>query len=600
MPKSSFTHNANSNPCSNTHIVNFNNNSTGNLVSYIWDFGDGTSSNAINPQKIYNAAGTYVVTLTVINATNCSSTSTKTIVLLPKITAAFSLSSLSQCLANNSFTFRSLANVDSFKVNYFWNLGDGTTSTSSSVIKSYSNPGTYTVSLTVINVSLGCVDVMTRSITVYPKPSASLTSSGNICQGNTFVINTSLTGTPPFQLTYTDGVNSYNISNINANIYGISVSPTANTTYQITSLIDANCVASPVDLSNSKSVVTVTPITITKQPDTLQLICVGNKITLEASINTTANYSLQWQKNSTNILGATSNILNINSATLTDNGIYRLAIIMPCGTVYTKEAKVVVEPQPAPPAFTPLVGYCRNETAKALEASGNYLRWYTVETGGIAQIIAPIPNTSVIGTQQFWVSNSNSSNSCESPRYLITVKVSEPPTLSVSVIGSLALLPTQSVQLIANTATTNTVKWYKNGVYVGPSPNNSIILTIQDTGIYVAEAMNTEGCKKLSQEYIVKKRADVAPSSISNNLILYPNPASTKVTAYFDNPLNQDAQVRLVNMWGQVLQIKTVKFTMPFQRIDFIIGNLKADIYAIEIINEKGFTTARNLFIKAN
>jgi PKD repeat protein len=36
-----------------------------NIVSYLWDFGDGTNSTMANPTHIYSAVGNYTVTLTV-------------------------------------------------------------------------------------------------------------------------------------------------------------------------------------------------------------------------------------------------------------------------------------------------------------------------------------------------------------------------------------------------------------------------------------------------------------------------------------------------------------------------------------------------------
>lgn len=43
------------------------------IVSYFWDFGDGTYSNAENPTHIYQSSNIYDVTLKVTNACNCSS-----------------------------------------------------------------------------------------------------------------------------------------------------------------------------------------------------------------------------------------------------------------------------------------------------------------------------------------------------------------------------------------------------------------------------------------------------------------------------------------------------------------------------------------------
>ncbi len=46
----------------------------GQALSYLWDFGDGTTSTASNPAKIYTVAGTYTATLTVRDPQNASST----------------------------------------------------------------------------------------------------------------------------------------------------------------------------------------------------------------------------------------------------------------------------------------------------------------------------------------------------------------------------------------------------------------------------------------------------------------------------------------------------------------------------------------------
>lgn len=43
-------------------------NTSKNADSYIWQFGDGTSSNEANPIKTYNTMGSYTVTLTAINS----------------------------------------------------------------------------------------------------------------------------------------------------------------------------------------------------------------------------------------------------------------------------------------------------------------------------------------------------------------------------------------------------------------------------------------------------------------------------------------------------------------------------------------------------
>ena len=56
--------------------VNFRDRSSGNIVSRLWDFGDGETSNSENPSHAYSTPGNYTVSLTVTDA-NGSSTETK-------------------------------------------------------------------------------------------------------------------------------------------------------------------------------------------------------------------------------------------------------------------------------------------------------------------------------------------------------------------------------------------------------------------------------------------------------------------------------------------------------------------------------------------
>jgi PKD repeat protein len=63
-----------SNP-STGQTVSFNDASTGSPASWLWSFGDGTSSSAQNPTHVYNVAGAYTVSLTASSATSSGSTS---------------------------------------------------------------------------------------------------------------------------------------------------------------------------------------------------------------------------------------------------------------------------------------------------------------------------------------------------------------------------------------------------------------------------------------------------------------------------------------------------------------------------------------------
>lgn len=77
------------------------------------------------------------------------------------------------------------------------------------------------------------------------------------------------------------------------------------------------------------------------------------------------------------------------------------------------------------------ISLCVGETATALSATAdvsNTLRWYgTNATGGTASTTATIPNTSVAGIFDYYVSQVSTATGCESPRTRITVVVNSIP-----------------------------------------------------------------------------------------------------------------------------------------------------------------------------
>lgn len=80
---------------------------------------------------------------------------------------------------------------------------------------------------------------------------------------------------------------------------------------------------------------------------------------------------------------------------------------------------------PSAPIVTSNISYCQNGTSTTLTATGTNLLWYQTVTGGVGSITAPMPTTSVIGTTNYYVSQTNN-NGCESPRAAINVLITAP------------------------------------------------------------------------------------------------------------------------------------------------------------------------------
>ena len=208
--------------------VNFFDTSTGSPSSWSWTFGDGAASTSQSPVHIYVAAGSYTVTLTATNdgGSNVTSKSIAVGTLAP--TASFSFAPTSPA-ANQVvlFTDTSTGSPSSWS----WTFGDGATSTSQNPAHTFSNAGSYSVSLTASNA--GGSSSVTRSVTVSPatatlKADFSINPSSPAVDQQVNFFDTS-TGSPSsWSWTFGDGATStsQNPAHIYSNAGSYSVSLT--------------------------------------------------------------------------------------------------------------------------------------------------------------------------------------------------------------------------------------------------------------------------------------------------------------------------------------------------------------------------------------
>ncbi|MBS1642670.1 MAG: PKD domain-containing protein [Bacteroidetes bacterium] len=189
-PTAAFTVN-NESQCKNGNKFVFTNASdvsSGNL-NYTWNFGDGTTSTETNPTKIFNTVGDYTVTLSVINNSNgtCSTTVSKTVSVVGTVAAFVANPVSEQCFKNNFFNFTNESSSSTSGLTYKWNLGDGTTSTETNPTHSYANAGTYTATLIASTSGNSCADTISWPIKVYASPIASFSvANAQQCKNKNF------------------------------------------------------------------------------------------------------------------------------------------------------------------------------------------------------------------------------------------------------------------------------------------------------------------------------------------------------------------------------------------------------------------------------
>jgi len=202
------------------------NNLSQNAASYLWNFGDGSTSSQQHPTHIYTTGGHYQVSLTITDSAGCTATHIlNDSIIVPGPRAWFSGNISSGCAPLTvSFTDSSQQ-----AASYFWSFSDGDSSTLQSPVHTFANAGTYQVSL-VITDNNGCQSVFTQadSIKVYAAPLLHFTASDTVlCSSQTVSFLNTTTGATQYQWYFGDGTVSNKCSPThkyqNAGIYSVTM-----------------------------------------------------------------------------------------------------------------------------------------------------------------------------------------------------------------------------------------------------------------------------------------------------------------------------------------------------------------------------------------
>jgi len=122
----------------------------GVILSYHWDFGDGSTSQQIRPIHVYHQDGVYSITLSVRDNNGATAQTTKEIQVNDIDPAPdFKSSKTSGCCPLTIRFTDETIHHDNITL-WSWSFGDGGTSTEQNPYHTYSRPGVYTVTLKVV------------------------------------------------------------------------------------------------------------------------------------------------------------------------------------------------------------------------------------------------------------------------------------------------------------------------------------------------------------------------------------------------------------------------------------------------------------------
>ncbi|OQP40763.1 hypothetical protein A4H97_14180 [Niastella yeongjuensis] len=142
----------------NVAFTNQSNPGSGTASSFLWDFGDGTTSTQENPIHTYTSTGQYNISLKSVNSNGCtgSVTRVKAIDIQTGVKASFTVGGAANCSVPATLSFTNTS-TGTGTLSYTWDFGDGSQSTLRDPVHTFTAAGHYTVKLVLKN-NTGCTD----------------------------------------------------------------------------------------------------------------------------------------------------------------------------------------------------------------------------------------------------------------------------------------------------------------------------------------------------------------------------------------------------------------------------------------------------------
>lgn len=418
---------------------------------------------------------------------------------------------------------------------YAWSTG---ANTSSIVVTSYN---TYTVT---ISTPCGAVEEEIEFTAPSTGPTFSIEASFDaICAGDSSVLST----TPVSLATYlwSTGATTPSTTVYNQGTYYVTIT---------------NCGGTSVD-----SIEIVQPTTPVANLTGPSLICSGDTATL--SVQTVTGGSYLWSN------GATTPTIDV-----TTTGSYSVTVTNCAGTA---NASITVSNPSAPSAAVSESGattFCEGEATLTLTATGGS-SW--MWSNGATTNSITLSTVADAGTYTVTVYNDCGDDAVSTPVTVTINPAASTPTVTYNNDGTYSASSASSYQ------------WYLDGSAVSGATGQTFDATWYQGSDISVEITDANGCT-----------AESAGTSVSTDDVIaslgtigvYPNPSNGTFNVQFENAVNGEYSLSLVNMLGQVIDTRTLSID-NLHTEEYQINDLDAGVYMLNISNGN-FDTVKRITIK--
>jgi PKD repeat protein len=170
--------------------------STGNITTYIWDFGDGSSSTGSGTTHEYWEDGTYTASLLVVNSQQLAAADTVIVTVTNQAPMVEPIADIETDIGVTHDLLVLAYDADGYIASYLWDFDDGTTSTVRDPSHTWTSDGSHLVTVNVTD-NDDAFTVITFHVNITNVvPQVDFTISGTFEEGETLTVDASPTVEP--------------------------------------------------------------------------------------------------------------------------------------------------------------------------------------------------------------------------------------------------------------------------------------------------------------------------------------------------------------------------------------------------------------------
>jgi uncharacterized repeat protein (TIGR01451 family) len=443
---------------------------------------------------------------------------------------------------------------------------------------------------------------------IEPARIRSISLNHSVCVGDTISFSVQATGnnlTYQWEMSTDGGLTFTSITGANAATLQINNVLSSMNQYQYRAKVSNECTSGVL---SPALVLTITEeARITEQPQQ-QNACPGSDISFQVLTSGSVT-GYQWQISTDGgitynaINGATSDVLNLNGVSTSDNGnLYRVAIFTTCSNLplFSNASSLSILPTSQIIGLPVAFMGCPGETAifGAL-ISGNQpsYQWQESNNGGVSFSNINGANSDTLRLPAI---NDGMNNN------LYRLSITDQPCGIVTNPVSLSIKPTAVVRLTASpyqnllpgltttlTATSlpasDSFFWYKNGILIPDVTGQTYLVRFDQTGSYAAKSRNS--CEHQAASINIG-------DSVVNAIMIYPNPTEGKFMVRFNNQKDQKVWLTLFDSKGSRIINQFYPVSRGFVSIDGNIRKCASGVYAWSLLDENGEEMGSGKLIK--